>query len=429
MDPTTLEIDEPITIPDDSPMRVAPPEGDAHEPEGGAGQDGPADIMDFEFDNFEDEPAAPEPERKERKIVDVEPEPEGSTEDSTEGSTDEPPAEGSSALRDQVLAANERAKAAAARQAELEAEIESLRAEKETVATKLQQQTEAITGVEAASHPDVIALQKPWERSLENLADGLDDIGEDGDKLRRLAPALLSERRSVGNRDSEGYDDRRETHLQHLQDEFPDNWKEVSRLLGEGARVSREVQDKIKEVSANAEHFRYEASRRKHQEMVSRYEEIEKGFGQVPQDLIESDPGHHSVILHNLIEAIPSLKERQTSLKQHLRRVNLPLGPLDPKQLEGMSESDQIAHMQERINRYEADRLAAVSDSWENYNWRMVGPVLHKLLKEAQGRSATIAKSTPAPRDSSAGAPISTPEDDAYRGPEDFEIDPNPLGD
>lgn len=423
---STLEIDAPITLPDDSPMRAQPDPQQSREPERDA--DEPADIMDFEFDDFADAEPEPEPERRpepkpveERKIVDVEPEP-------AQADGDVVPAEGSSALREQVIAANDRARSAAARQAELEAEIASLREERDGVTTRLKQQTDAITGIEAASHPDVRAIEAPWEQRFKDFANSLDDTGGDSQKLRDMGAELLAMRQRVGDRGTEGFEDRLADYRSKLEDEFPEHWREVATMVGEGMRVGERVRAKIAEVTQNAESFRYDTQRRQYADMVKRYEQIEQGFGQVPLELLESDPGHQRVILHNLIESIPSLKERGSQVKSYLRRVNMPLAPLDPAQLAGMSEADQNAHLQERVQRYEQDRLEAVSASWDNYMWRSVGPVLHRLLKEAQGRSATIAKSTPAPRDHAADQSARLTEDE-FKTAAEFEIDPNPLGD
>jgi len=436
--PDAQTLDAPIDMPDN--LLGAPTAQPEANPAAQAEPEGPADIMDFTFDAFgstlePDEPqqkpvqapAVKKPEPKPEK----EPEPEGDRKvdlgDAPESDEPSPTAQPSD-LREQVIAANARAREAQKRLDEQREELERIQTERNKFEEKLRTTTDAISRVEASAHPQVTAITAPFEEKLAEFCENLDGHrGNLGNKLRQLAPQLINQRAQLGDPGDPEFEKRQKEFLDTMEQNFGEAQAgRVSDLITEGARVFKKMNAKVAEITSDAERFRYEAQVSDHMKAVKRYEELEKQFGVVPPELRESNPEDARVLLATLMEEIPQLKEREKLVKQHLRRVNLPLAPIDPKQLEGMSEEDQVLHMQERLQRYEADRMQHAAASYEGYVWRMAGPMLAKLVRDMRDRATSAARSTPSPRDNSASQ-TDTPEEKVL-SPADFQIDPNPAG-
>lgn len=390
------------------------------------------DIMDFDFDEFGGSMSSNPNEllQEEQQVAATPPAAEPAAQEVPAAVPSEPAGEADekpSSLREQVIAANERAKEAQAKLAEIEAEAQRLREERDNTRTRLDRQTEVITRAEAITHPEITAISEPWDNELESMAQEMDSTpGSDGNKLRRMAHVLVSDRAALGDPSSEGFDERRAAFVSQIEENFPEeDRREISKLITRGARVTAEVQKKVDQMTANAEEFQYEQQKRQFQDTVAQYDEIEKGFGAIPVGVAESDPNDPRVVLGSLIETIPQLKERGTQLKQYLRRVHLPLAPIDPQSMVGMSQEEQVNHMQERMRRYDSERLALVQQSWESGMWKAVGPLLHKLLADTQGRAAATAQSTPKPRDNAADQSGHISGEETL-SPADFKINPNP---
>ena len=392
--------------------------------------------MDFEFSSFGPPDEEPLPAQAVEPVpaqaIDKKPEkkPEEVAENPlTEPDPDDPsPNAAPSDLREQVIAANARAREAQKRLDDQREELERIQKERNKLDEKLKTTTDAISKVEATAHPQVTAITAPFEEKLADYCENLDGHrGNLGNKLRQLAPQLISQRANMGDPGDPEFENRQKEFLDTMEEHFGENQAgRVADLITDGARVLKKMNAKVAEISTDADRFRYEAQVHNHMQVVKQYEEIEKNFGSVPPEILASDPDDPRVLLKTLMDEIPQLKEREPLLKQHLRRVNLPLPPMDPKSMDGMSEDDRVLHMQERLNRYEQDRLQHARDSYEGYVWRMAGPMLAKLVKNLQGRATDTARSTPAPRENSADQ-TETPEVKPLT-PADFQIDPNPAG-
>jgi hypothetical protein len=440
--PEPATLDTPIEIPDS--LMGAAPEGDTKPAEGSvqepaAPDDGPADIMDFEFDVFSPDGGEPEPEPKPKPKPEAkkpDPEPELEPEPKPEAKKGEPegePAGGEpkenkspSDLREQVVAANERAREAQARYEEQQGELERIRKEREELDQRLKSTTDAITRADARNHPQVTAIWSPFEQQLERFAEDMDSSGAEADTLRRLHPQLIEERIAMGRPGSEGFEERRQKFIDHVGELFPENRKQIAALITEGARTKTQVDQKINEITADAERYHYDAQVQNHMNAVKRYEEVEKTFGVIPAELRETNPNDPRILLEKLMEEVPQLKERAALTKQYLRRVSLPLAPVDPKAVQAMSEDDQVLYMQDRLKRYEQERMNHAAESYYGLMWRQAGPMLMQLITDMKDRASNAARSTPAPRENAADQ-TETPEEKNL-SPADFEIDPNPGG-
>ena len=434
--PDTQTLDAPIDVPDSVLGGSTAPAAPAA-PAPKVDPDGPGDIMDFTFDPFgppdQAEERLPIPATQPRAEPKPDPKPEvkgdapADPDQKPAGEGDDPPLNTPpSDLREQVIAANNRAREAQKRLDDQRDELERTRNERNKLDERLKTTTDAISRVEATAHPQVTAITLPFEEKLANYCKRLDGTGTLGKKLRQLAPQLISQRAAVGDYDDEGFEKRNKEFTDMMEGHFGSRWEATADIITEGAGVMGEMNAKIAEITSDAERFRYEAQVSNHMKAVKQYEELEKSFGSVPPELRESNPDDSRVLLSLLMDEIPQLKEREPLLKQHLRRVNLPLSPIDPKSMEGMSDDEQILHMQERLQRYEQDRLQHAQSSYEGYMWRMAGPMLAKLVRNMRDRSTAVARSTPAPRENSASQ-TDSPEEQPL-GPADFKIDPNPAG-
>ena len=397
--------------------------------------------MDFEFDAF----GTPEEREEKAEVQDAaltpkapEPKPEPKAEEAPKDEAtapidagtpvgDEPdPGSKPSDLREQVIAANARAKEAQKALEDQREELDRINKERNKLDEKLRSTTDAISQVEAAAHPQVTAITAPFEDKLGEYCEKLDGRGRLGNKLRQLAPQLINQRVAVGDPGEEGFEKRQEEFTEVMKEHFGErDWENTADIITDGARVAKQMRSKVAEITADAEKFRYDAQVANHMKSVKQYEELEKMFGTVPPEVLETNPDDPRLLLNTLMEEIPQLKEREGLVKQHLRRVNLPLPPVDPKSLEGMTDEDQALHLQERVRRYEQDRMQHAQASYEGYIWRMAGPLLAKMVRDMRDRATSASRSTPAPRDNSAQQ-TETPEEQPL-SPADFQIDPNPA--
>ena len=332
-----------------------------------------------------------------------------------------------SEIRNQLIAANERAKSALEEKTAMETRLAELEEERNKLQKEYTSQKEAIGATNVAYHPEVRALSQPWDDRMRVLADAMDTTGGNGDYLRGSAHELISEWSKVGESGSDGFNDRRAAFVDRLRENFGDDAREVGRLIAEGVPVVKAVQAKMKEISENSTEYQYKSERKSYDDIARQYDDIEAEAFAVSPELRESDPFHPKVIIDEFMKDSEELKERKKLVEKFQRKLHVGLAPVSPKELESMSDKDRAEFLERRIK--EQDRLQVLQMRESSVNWlaRDLLVAVTKKWKDAEARLKDRVDSTPRPDDGVHASPA--PEEaDATTSAADFEIDPMPAG-
>lgn len=250
-------------------------------------------------------------------------------------------------LRDSLVIANERVKA-------YEQDNDILQKKVEELEEAQAQSRRANTQVDPSTHPDVRALITPWNDEMESMSKQMTLTGSDGAKLKQHAQQLVERYRDLGDPETEGFADRRDELINTIEENFPNDKKEVVGIIAKGAQTLSKVQGKIAEIQENGEVVRSEAEFEQFKEVKANYAAIEETFFNPSDDLKEAEPYSPKVVLARHIDSSPEVAQRADSVKTFLRKALLPLPPIKASDVEGMSPQEKSNYAQNRLKNDQA---------------------------------------------------------------------------
>ena len=370
------------------PSNEPPPASDDTPP-----SKGKIELADFKPKKFDLNNLEPEDE--------PEPQPAATPEPPKPG--DIPP--GPKELRKAYEAAKSERDALKAEKAEIEAAKLQLEKERDQHLTQLADAQKHLSFRDPSQHPDVKALLDPVNRELADLPRTALMTSKQANALTTQAPALINEFRQIGTPGAEGYDERREGFLSKAHDSFGDNGDKVSSLIAKAATVMEQAERKMAEIKELGGVNGYQEAKQRYDQTQAAYTtKLEANYFQVSPEFAEANPFNSKVVLANLINGNPKMKEAADNIKKLIRKAAIPPPPINPRELESMQPAERDAMLQGRMQEHQKIIHYFSSQAAEAHlALSVVGPLFKEVL-ELREKLKLKAGEVPSPR--GAGPPM-----------------------
>ena len=306
--------------------------------------------------------------------------------------------EENSGIRSQIEEANKRAKAATEHAESLKLANENLLKEVEQARSGLTEAHKKLTFQDPSKHPDVQKLVKPWDDDLNALAKEMSLSGSDGARLKADASMLVQQFQQLGESGSQGYDERKEELMDQIETAFPDDRREVIRILNRGASIMDNAEALMQSISQNGSEYEQGQALEIYEAMNKDYSELEKGFFNPTEEMKTSSPYLPVVIHSDYIQSDESLRERSLQTKNYIRRAFLPLPPLSRNETRGMSDQEVATYNQERTAKHRADQLKIRDMAAPAFFSHALLPLVQNQLDKALLQLKEIRDANPKPK-------------------------------
>jgi len=241
-----------------------------------------------------------------------------------------------------------------AEKAEIEAAKKQIEQEREQLRVQLTEATKHLSYRDPSQHPDVKALIDPINRELSDLPRTALMSSKQANALTTQAPALINEFRQIGVPGAEGYDERREGFLSKVHDSFGENGDKVSSLIAKAATVMEQAERKMAEIKELGGVNGYQEAKQRHDQTQAAYTtKFEANYFQVSPEFAEANPFNSKVVLANLINGNPKMKEAAENIKKLIRKAAIPPPPINPRELESMPPAERDAMLQGRMQEHQ----------------------------------------------------------------------------
>ena len=295
-----------------------------------------------------------------------------------------------------------------AEKAEIEAAKLQLEQEREQLKSQLGEATKHLTYRDPSQHPDVKALLDPVNRELADLPRTALMTSKQANALTTQAPALINEFRQIGAPGTEGYDERREGFLTKVHDSFGENGDRVSSLIAKAATVMEQAERKMAEIKELGGVNGYQEAKQRYDQTQAVYTtQMEANYFQVSPEFAEANPFNSKVVIANLVNGNPKMKEAADRIKQLLRKAAIPPPPINPRELESMPPEERDAMLKGRMSEHQKLIRHFSSQAAEaQLALSVVGP-LFKEVTELREKLKLKTNETPSPR---GGGPTPPPD-------------------
>lgn len=301
--------------------------------------------------------------------------------------------EGNSGLRDEVRAANSRIDEQKGR---FEGEITGLNDEITDLKRQLHESSNRLAYRNPDEHPDVQAITGPWDEDLNTTAKEMTLTGSDGERLKSLIPELVRNFNSLDESASD-YNDRKDQIIDMVAENFPDDRKDVIKLISRGSDALTKANAKINEVRQNGRDFEVGQANANHEEIMTQFNALEKTHFNPSDELRQADPLNPKVLLRDLIDSDDRIKQKSEKIKNFVRFAMTPLALPKEAELQGMDE-DQANHlMQRRTGEHLAAKRRLGKMMVEALMSHAMFPVLSRDLAHANEALSGFKSNRPAP--------------------------------
>lgn len=301
--------------------------------------------------------------------------------------------EGNAGLREEVKAANGRLEE---QRDQFKRQIEGLNGEIGDLKTQLNESSNRLAYRNPDEHPDVQAITDPWDVALDTAAKEMTLTGGDGEKLKSLAPELVRNFNKLDTADAD-YDKRKDQIIGMVEENFPDDRKDVVKLISRGSDILTKANAKIDEVRQQGQDFEVGRATENHDAIIAQYDEMEKTYFNPSNELRAADPLNQKVLLRDLIDSDDKIKDKSEKIKGFVRFAMTPLALPRQSELDGMDE-DQAAHlMQRRTGEHIAAKRKLGKMMAEALLSHAMFPVLSRDLAEATEALKNFKSNRPKP--------------------------------
>lgn len=304
--------------------------------------------------------------------------------------------EENSGIRSQIEEANKKLKLAITNSEAAKIENESLKQKLRDMEQNLQR---SITTKDPSQHPDVISLVKPWDDELNSFVQEISLSGGDGSKLKAMTPQLIQNFQQLGEVGSPGYEERKDELMSSIDESFPDDRREVIRILSKGANVMSEAANLMDRIRNNSSEMDKSESLEAYEKMAGDFSELEKHFFNPSDEMRQNDPYKQRVIHRGYIDTSEAAKVRSIQTKDHLRYVFLPLKPLEEGEIRGMSNEEAAQYQQDRMQNHRQAQLKVRDMATEAFFSHALLPQIQKRLDEALSELQDFRDSSPRLKD------------------------------
>jgi hypothetical protein len=273
-----------------------------------------------------------------------------------EPTREEPVGNAAKALRIELENANREKKV-------LEQELEALRTFKSTAdqersgfESKLTERERELNEIKAKAalgdltrHPDVQAIQEPWNKKVLELVDYLNIESDTGRDFENNVGELVREYGSLGSPTSEGYNDRRQAFMERIDSYGSANRQQIVQTLREGIQVIQQSEQKKKYLMENADQVQFQQYNQHYQTEVQRFEEIKKSFLNLDPENIAKDPLAADSVIASFINSDPKYKTAHAQIEAFAQHAILPPPPPNPTdRAKFPSEEDYNNHLKKQ---------------------------------------------------------------------------------
>jgi len=306
--------------------------------------------------------------------------------------------EENSGIRSQIEEANKRAKTATQQVESIQLANENLQKELEQLKSGYNEAQKKLTFKDPSQHPDVKALVKPWDDELNALAKEMSLSGSDGARLKADASMLVQQFQKLGEVGSQGYDERKQDLMDYIDDSFPDDRREVIRILNRGAVVMDDAEGLMQSITENGSAYEQGQALEIYEAMSKDYTELEKGFFNPTEEMRTSSPYLPSVIHADYITSNDGIRDHSVQTKNFVRRAFLPLPPLSRNETRGMSDQEVAKYNQERTAKHRADQLKIRDMAAPAFMSHALLPIVQNQLDKALFQLKEIRDANPKPK-------------------------------
>lgn len=306
--------------------------------------------------------------------------------------------EGNSEMRGQIEEANKRTKESDKVSEGLRLANANLMKELEDAKSGLNAAEKKLTHKDPSTHPDVQRLIKPWDDDLNALAKEMSISGSDGAKLKADASALVQQFQQLGEVGSEGYEDRKEALVGEIDISFPDDKREVIRMLNKGANVMDEATSLMESIATDGGEYEKGQALEVYEAMSKDYSELEKGYFNPTEEMRTSSPYSATVIHSDYISKSDKLSSHAEQTKNFVRGAFLPLLPLSRNETRGMTDAEVAAYNQERTAQHRKDQGKIRDIAAPALFSHALLPIVQKQLDEALLQLKTVRDANPKPK-------------------------------
>lgn len=264
------------------------------------------------------------------------------------------------------------------------------------MSAKLNESNQRLAYRNPDEHPDVIAITKPWDNELKSFAKEMTLVGGDGERLKALAPELVRNFNDL-DENSADYDDRKEKLIGVIEENFPDDKREVIRLFSRGADAFLAANEKIAEIKKGGQNFEVGQANENYDAVIAQYDKLEKGYFNPSKELRETDPLNQKVLLRDLIDSSDLIREKSEKVKAFTRFALTPLALPKESDLRGMDEDASAQFLQKRTAEHNAAKKRMGDMIGEALMSHTMFPVLSRDLAAALKQIEDYKRALPSP--------------------------------
>jgi hypothetical protein len=295
---------------------------------------------------------------------------------------------------------------------EKEKELESVRAEKEQIAAKVEELEKAVkTYQEKLSTPDygdfdpwqteeIQAELQPINREFDSLLDDIEAYDATGaSKLKASAPNLFNQFMALhGTADDEQKVAARNRIDDFLDENYPEDKRKIAGLFNRMAKTRIALEPKIAQITGNKQKVAYETAVKRWESARDNFkQEVEDQLFAVPEQLEQEQPWHPSVIVAKLVKTDEKVAGKAKELAEFLRYAALPLPPPDPNALAEMDPAERPAFLEARVKQHmDAQKTLHKNVGKWAVSYQLL-PAMTREVAELRKRLEEIHGATPAP--------------------------------
>ena len=336
--------------------------------------------------------------------------------------------EQNAAFRQQIESANDRAKESDGKLASALAQIEDYKTQITESQTKTKEIQDKLSFQDPSEHPKVQELLAPWDRDLDALSQQISLNGGQGAKLKVEAKELIQQFKGLGDQMSEGFEERRDALIGKIDENYPGDRKEIIAMMSKGASVFGEAENMMRDIRDNGGKFQAEEARSFYNTICDEYKDVEKHFFNPSQELRDSDPANARVIMADIAENNPAVKDRMDTIKKFSRFGLNPLPPVDDTELRGMDDEAAAKYLEDRRVQHNTIGRTIRETYAESRMALTLVPVLAEKISKYEKIIEDMKKATPIPKDED-GKPIPQKDEptDAEKAAGIKGFDPGPV--
>lgn len=303
-----------------------------------------------------------------------------------------------SGIRAQLEKANKRAEDTAFEVKRIEAEKAELEKKVLEYEARIADAEDASTRKDVSRHPEIRSMVDAWDRELSSLAQEISLSGGKGEKLRAEASELIQEYARLGSPSSEGYEERRQSFADRIDEDYHEDKRDVIGIIRRGSEALAGIHWKMEDLRKNADTYQYKFEHDQYERSVESYKGVEKFFFDPGEEMAESNPLHYRVLFSDLIKGNEKMAEAAKTAKSFARFALNPLPPINPAELASMDEGTARSYVDNHRRKHDVAMANVRKTYAEGLFALRVVPVMAKQLAEMKDRLAMVKEATPSPK-------------------------------